>query len=231
MAVGPLARLKASFTASIGDVVFGMEDGAVSIFGLVLGMATAAESSAAVLLAGATGAAAAAVSMMAGVWLDARSERDRDRAIAARYAALALREPARCVEEIGQRLRASGMGDAAITRLVGAAQGRDLAALAVALRGGREGASDRSPTAHALWMFVADLFAGAVPVLPFAFLPLAEARWWSIGITAALLVALGIGRSLVSDRSAMAAVAETVSVAGAAALAGVLIGQVIERVL
>ena len=56
MAPGPLARFKASFAASIGDVVFGMEDGAVSIFGLVFGMATAAESSAAVLLAGATGA-------------------------------------------------------------------------------------------------------------------------------------------------------------------------------
>ena len=55
-----------------------MEDGAVSIFGLVFGMATAAETSADVLLAGATGAAAAAVSMMAGVWLDARSERDRE---------------------------------------------------------------------------------------------------------------------------------------------------------
>ena len=81
MALAPLARLKASFSASIGDIVFGMEDGAVSIFGLVFGMATAAETSADVLLAGATGAAAAAVSMMAGVWLDARSERDREQAL------------------------------------------------------------------------------------------------------------------------------------------------------
>jgi VIT1/CCC1 family predicted Fe2+/Mn2+ transporter len=88
MAVGALGRLKASFAASIGDVVFGMEDGAVSIFGLVFGMANAAETSADVLLAGATGAAAAAVSMMAGVWLDARSERDRDRALSRRYAEL-----------------------------------------------------------------------------------------------------------------------------------------------
>lgn len=123
------------------------------------------------------------------------------------------------------------MADAAVARVVGAAQGQDLAGLAVALQGGRDGAAGRSPTAHALWMFVADLFAGAVPVLPFAFLPIAEPRWVSIGITAALLVALGTGRSLVSDRKAMAAVAETVGVAGAAALAGILIGQLVDRTL
>lgn len=226
MTPGPLVKLKASFAASIGDVVFGMEDGAVSIFGLVFGMATAAESSGAVLLAGATGAAAAAVSMMAGVWLDARSERDRDRALAARYAALAAREPERCVREVRERLRANGMDESGIARLVAAAPGRDIATLAMALHGGRADV-ERSPTAHALWMFLADLFAGAVPVLPFAFLPIAEARWVSIAITTALLVALGIGRSLVTERRMGQAVVETVGVAGAAALAGVAIGQLV----
>ena len=78
-------------------------------------------------------------------------------------------------------------------------------------------------------MFVADLFAGAVPVLPFAFLPIDTARWVSIAITAILLVALGIGRSLVSERRALPAVLATVGVASAAALAGLLIGQVINR--
>ena len=32
-------RIKASFRASFGDIVFGMEDGTVSIFGLVFGVA------------------------------------------------------------------------------------------------------------------------------------------------------------------------------------------------
>ena len=232
MAGGPLARLKASFAASIGDVVFGMEDGAVSIFGLVFGMATAAETSADVLLAGATGAAAAAVSMMAGVWLDARSERDREQALARRYAQMVARDFDRCAGEIAARLRASGMKAAAVQGVIAAARSGPggLAALAVALRGGGDDdAAARSPTAHALWMFVADLFAGAVPVLPFAFLPLDQARWVSILITAVLLVALGIGRSMVSERGALQAVAETVGVASAAALAGLVIGQLINR--
>ena len=231
MAGGALARLKASFSASIGDVVFGMEDGAVSIFGLVFGMATAAETSADVLLAGATGAAAAAVSMMAGVWLDARAEADRDAAMVRRYADLAARDPDACAGEVAARLRAAGMGaDGVRAVMAGARTGAgNLAALAVALRGGGSQPAERSPAAHALWMFVADLFAGAVPVLPFAFLPIAEARWVSIGITAVLLVGLGVGRSLVTERPALPAIAETVGVASAAALAGLVIGQVINR--
>ncbi len=47
--------VKASFSESIGDIVFSMEDGPVSIFGLVFGVAASASNSQTVLLAGATG--------------------------------------------------------------------------------------------------------------------------------------------------------------------------------
>lgn len=56
----------ASFQASFGDIVFGMEDGTMSIFGLVFGVAASASDTRAVRVAGMTGAIAAAVSMMAG---------------------------------------------------------------------------------------------------------------------------------------------------------------------
>ena len=48
-----LPRLKASLVASAGTIVFGMEDGTVSIFGLVFGVAATTTSSVAVLVAGA----------------------------------------------------------------------------------------------------------------------------------------------------------------------------------
>ena len=54
------ARLKSSLIASSGTIVFGMEDGAVSIFGLVFGVAATTTSTVPVLIAGASGAAAAA---------------------------------------------------------------------------------------------------------------------------------------------------------------------------
>jgi hypothetical protein len=78
---GTLARkIKNSLVASAGNIVFGMEDGTVSIFGPVFCVAASAPSGHAVLLAGATGAAAAAVSMMAGTYLDISTANDRAQA-------------------------------------------------------------------------------------------------------------------------------------------------------
>ena len=73
-------RISASFKASFGDIVFGMEDGTVSIFGLVFGVAASTSDRRVVLVAGMTGAIAAAVSMMAGAYLDAETARDQARA-------------------------------------------------------------------------------------------------------------------------------------------------------
>jgi hypothetical protein len=55
--------IRRSFLASVGSIVFGMEDGTVSMFGLVFGVAASAPDSRAVLLAGGTGAVAAAASI------------------------------------------------------------------------------------------------------------------------------------------------------------------------
>ena len=70
-----LGRLRASLAASAGDVVFGMEDATVSIFGLVFGVAATTNQSSTVLIVGASGTVAAAVSMMAGAYLDAETSR------------------------------------------------------------------------------------------------------------------------------------------------------------
>src|SRR5262245_54399926 len=69
-------RLRNSFNNSVGTIVFGMEDGTVSIFGLIFGVAATTTDTKTVLIAGASGAAAAAVSMMAGAYLDAETTRD-----------------------------------------------------------------------------------------------------------------------------------------------------------
>src|SRR6516162_5601181 len=69
-------RLRRSFADSAGTIVFGMEDGTVSIFGLVFGVAATTSDAKTVLIAGASGAIAAAVSMMAGAYLDVETTRD-----------------------------------------------------------------------------------------------------------------------------------------------------------
>src|SRR5580693_4405610 len=102
-------RLKTSLQASAGEIVFGMEDGTVSIFGLVFGVAATTSNNAAVLIAGASGAAAAAVAMMAGVYLDAETSRDEMAARNARLEADLMRAPAGIAATVSRRLAAAGL--------------------------------------------------------------------------------------------------------------------------
>ncbi|MFG1359901.1 VIT1/CCC1 transporter family protein [Xanthobacter pseudotagetidis] len=216
------ARILSSLKASIGDVVFGMEDGTVSIFGLVFGVAISTSDPRTVLIAGATGAAAAAVSMMAGSYLDAESVRD---ARAARRA--------RAVDPVAAKAEADAI-TAALAR--GGMAPQDVGAVASALArapaaaaGLRSELADAedgaSPASHAFWMFVSDLFAGFTPVLPFAFLPMESARIVSLVLTTVLLVALGVGRGLVAKRPVLRATLETLAIAASAALAGIAMGH------
>jgi len=74
-------------------------------------------------------------------------------------------------------------------------------------------------------MLLAGFLPASIPILPFVLLPIPQNRIVSATITIALLVALGVGRARIGGR----AVAETVSIGIAAALAGVVIGMLIDR--
>jgi vacuolar iron transporter family protein len=229
VAGGLSARIAESFQASVGDIVFGMEDGAVSIFGLVFGVAAVSNDSQAVVLAGATGAVAAAVSMMAGAYLEAQSVRDRARAeIEAKREELA-RDPDAVRARIAARLQGLGFTDDEAGVVVVALTREPATALAyeeaVELRLGDEARQD--PRAHAAWMFGSDVLAAAIPVIPFIVLPLDTARLVSLVITTALLVVLGIGRGIVAHRDVVVTTLQTLAVAAAAAVAGVLIGRLV----
>src|SRR5262245_44027155 len=97
-------RVRQSLLSALGSIVFGMEDGTVSIFGLVFGVAASAPNSQTVLLAGATGAISAAVSMMAGTYLDVSTERDRAQAAVARLQREIEQRPEQEAQEVRDRL-------------------------------------------------------------------------------------------------------------------------------
>jgi len=224
-----ISYVRQSFHASIGDVVFGMEDGTVSIFGLVFGVAASTDQSSVVLLAGGTGAIAAAVSMMAGAYLDAESERDRARVEAQQHAAAWEQDVGTTAQELSQHLAESGIPDSQVETLRNllASNPQVLRALRTAFMPTLPKPVTTSPLAHALWMFIADLFAAFVPVIPFALLAISDARLISVLVTALLLVALGIGRALIGQRSLVRTTLETLTIAAAAAAAGIIIGRII----
>ena len=230
---GTLAtRIRRSFTDSAGSIVFGMEDGTVSIFGLVFGVAAAAPDARAVLLAGGTGAVAAAVSMMAGTFLDVQTANDQAAAKIAEERARYDADPRQADQDVHRRLVSAGFSDpeaATVTGIIGRHPDTRLK-IAAAVDLGAGEATRQNPYVQSAWMFVTDLFAAAVPVIPFALFDLATARIISLAVTFVLLVFLGLGRARVGHRRILPTVIQTVGIATAAAVAGVAVGKLLALV-
>jgi VIT1/CCC1 family predicted Fe2+/Mn2+ transporter len=223
-------QIRRSFLGSVGSIVFGMEDGTVSIFGLVFGVAAAAPDSRVVLLAGGTGAISAAVSMMAGTFLDVESTNDRAAARAAQQRARYAASPATEDLAVHRRLVAAGLSEpeaATVTGIIGQHPETRLKIAAAVSPGAADEATRQSPVVQSLWMFFTDLLAAAVPVIPFALFSLATARIVSLLVTLLLLVFLGIGRAMIGHRRLLPTIAETIGIAAAAAVAGLAIGKLI----
>ena len=227
--VSALQRLRGSLANSAGTIVFGMEDGTVSIFGLIFGVAVTTSSTATVLIAGASGAVAAAVSMMAGAYLDVETTRDEIEANRALMRGDLTLESGSIAASLSSRLTKAGLTAQQSAALAGAVKNdrQALGGLLLALQGGSD--TTLNPWEQALWMLFADFLAAAVPILPFVFVPIPQARIISGVVTIALLVALGIGRARIAKRNTVRTVAETVSIGIAAALAGVIIGVLIDH--
>ncbi len=224
-------RVRASLLVSIGDVAFGMEDGAVSVAGLVFGVAASTNDSQIVLLAGATGAIAGAVSMMAGTYLDVHSERSRAAALIEQARRGIAADPAGTRDRIARQLRAAGFSDVEANGVTAALERNPAALLdyVAAFELGVPRTSAASPWSHAAWMFVADLVAASIPVVPFVLFDIEVARLVSLIVTGGLMAALGIARGWVGHEPVWRTALQTMGVAGAAALAGVLIGRLVTR--
>ena len=224
-----LQAIGQSFMSALGSIVFGMEDGTVSIFGLVFGVAASATNSQTVLLAGATGAISAAVSMMAGTYLDVSTERDKAQADIAMEKEEIAQKPERAAEEVRDRMLREGFTPAdaqtvltIIKRTPGAMLNDETA---FKLNVGTS--ADQNPWVQSIWMFVTNLFAAFVPVLPFAFLSIGRARPLSLIVTTALLLLLGVGRGVIGHKNVVVTAVQTLAIAAAAGGAGLLVGSLI----
>lgn len=224
-----VTAVRHSLLGSIGDIAFGMEDGAVSISGLVFGVAASTTDSHIVLLAGATGAVAGAVSMMAGTYLDVQSSEDRAHARVRALEARVKADPSGELALMTKQLDRAGFSEDEV-KVVREAMARNPEAIvhyAAAFELGRRRGRGESPIVHAIWMFLADITAAAVPVIPFALLPIGDARLASLLVTGGLLTILGIGRGVIGRKNVLVTTLQTLAIAGAAALAGVLMGKLV----
>lgn len=225
-----VSRIKESLAASYGEVVFGMSDGTVSILGLVLGVAAGADSANAVVLAGATGAIAASVSMMAGCFMEIESERDEEEEERQERLAQIRQDPDLAVQDLMGVLENSGLSRQSIDSIHTDIVKNPLAIsdIETAIAASQKTMGQKtSPVIHSIWMFVSDLFAGLTPVIPFVLFPMETAWMVCVCVTGTLLLLLGIGRARISNRSMPRTVLETMGIALAAALAGVIVGRLL----
>jgi vacuolar iron transporter family protein len=224
-----LQAVRTSFFTSFGNVVFGMEDGTVSIFGLVFGVAASAATSRVVLLAGSTGAAAAAIAMMAGTYLDAISTRGQAQArIAQKKQEIEHNRPSE-LAGIMEWLREIGLDDKDSSSIVDVLDRHSdlLLKVKTAFELQIAGNEQQSPLVQSLWMFFADLLAAFIPVIPFAFFSLDTARIVSISITAMLLLLLGVARGIMAKSSLLRGALEALGIATAAAITGYFISKLV----
>ncbi len=212
-----LRRLRRSFGNSAGTIVFGMEDGTVSIFGLIFGVAATTNNPKIVLIAGASGA-------MAGAYLDIETTRDK-----AKASRLSMPSPAEAAASLPPRLTKAGLTQRQADALTASVKNDPdaVGGLFVALDGATD--SPLNPVEQALWMLLADFLAAAVPIVPFVVLPVPQARIVSAAVTLLLLIGLGVGRAQVAKRDPERTIFETVCIGIAAALAGVGISLLINR--
>jgi len=223
-------RIKRSIRDCSGEIVFGMSDGVVSIFGLVAGMVAAASTGEVILLAGATAAIAATVSMMAGVFLDLESERDEARVEAMERADDIRHDPEGNINKLISDLQGAGLSEKSLEAIREDMKTNPLSIQKFedAVAGEEETSAQKtSPVIHACWMGIADFIAAMTPVVPFIFLPLGQAKIVFIFGTFILLVLLGIGRAILGERPMLRTVLETVLIAAAAAIAGALVGLLV----
>ena len=181
------------------------------------------------LLAGGTGAIAAAVSMMAGTYLDVQTSNDQAEVAVAGERSRYQADPEKADQDVRRRLVLAGFSDSeaeTVSGIIGKHPETRLKLIAAVDLGASEQAR-QNPYVQSAWMFVTDLFAAAVPVIPFALFALPIARIVSLVVTFVLLVFLGIGRAKVGHRRLLPTIAQTVGIAAAAAVAGVLVGKLI----
>lgn len=229
-----LTRLKRSLAASSGEVVFGMEDGTVSILGLVLGVAAGGYTSGGVVLAGATAAIAASVSMMAGCFLEIESQRDEAGSEIKEREEELGKDPEAALSQLVNLLHQTRLSETSIDAIrkdIGT-DARALSEFEITVASHmKTSGEEESPIIHSSWMFISDLIAGLTPVIPFVFFPLETAWMICIIITGILLALLGVGRARIGHKGYLRSIGETMGIAASAAVAGVLVGRFISMMM
>lgn len=211
------------------ELVFGLEDGLVSTMGVVVGVAAGTAEKKVVILTGLVLIVVEALSMAAGSFLSSKSHREmlekkiRDEEIEIET------KPEEEKEELRVMYRQRGFSPEEIEILVRRITAdKKLWLEEMMAKELQIGASDLvTPKNSALIMGVTYIVGGAVPVLPYFFLPLGAATITAVGCTILALFIVGYVKAKATGNHAIRSGAEMMLISVSAAVAGYLVGKIV----
>ncbi len=219
---------KGATRGALREVVFGVNDGLISITGLVVGVASSQMTAHQVLLAGLAATTAAVVAMGLGAYLSTAAqnqyllaERDRE------YQAIQS-NPQEKQQQVAWHYQQQGMASdlaAQMTRYTVSDRQRWVSFLVKEEVGASLDHLD-SPWTSALLMAIAVLIGSLAPIVPFLVsTQVANALPWSIGLAMVTAFALGAVKARVTDANPWRSGLQFVIVAAIAVVVGIIAGR------
>jgi VIT1/CCC1 family predicted Fe2+/Mn2+ transporter len=213
----------------VRDVIFGANDGLVSILALLAGVYGAATGSRLILIAGVAGAVAGAISMGAGAYLSSKSEQEVTEKEHERKGIRRIRSPEEEKEEMARFYRAHGFkrqeAEAVASRVSARMEqeakytaGEDL---------GLTSDEGWPPWKAAFLTGLSFAIASVVPILPFAIMEVTPAAITAAVASIAALFAVGASKAIFTRKSWVTSGLEMMAIGTVAAAATYAIGLLI----
>jgi len=215
------------------EAVFGTQDGLISTVGALTGIAAGTQDGKAVVVAGFVIVVVESLSMAAGSYLSSKSQRQYLERMLREEEEEIRNDPDKERQEIWEMYRARGYADeeiALIAKRLMANPRLLLEDMAHKELGIFPDALEE-PLENALIMGAAYVMGGLIPVAPYVVLPLSQAMPVSVIGTLLALFAFGGLKGRVVRQPWWKSGAEMLGVAGAAALAGFLIGRLMGTII
>lgn len=212
------------------DAVFGTQDGLISTLGALTGIAAGTQSGEAVVIAGFVIIVVESLSMAAGSYLSSKSQREYLERLLKEEKEEIARDPEGERRELVEMYRARGFTqteiDVIVNRLMSdpALLLEDMAHKELGICPG----AMEEPLGNAVVMGISYVAGGLIPVVPYLVLPVATAMPISIGGTFAALFLFGGLKGRIVKQVWWRSGVEMLGVAGAAVLAGYLIGRLVD---
>jgi predicted membrane protein (TIGR00267 family) len=222
-----------SVRTRLRDAVFGTQDGLISTLGALTGIAAGTQSGEAVVIAGFVIIVVESLSMAAGSYLSSKSQREYLERLLREEEEEIARDPEGERRELVEMYRARGYTDAEI-EIVARRLMSDPRLLLEDMAHKELGicpTAMEEPLGNAVVMGLAYVAGGLIPVLPYLALPLAVAMPLSIGGTLVALFLFGGLKGRIVRQVWWRSGLEMLGVAGAAALAGYVIGRLVGRIV